>query len=500
MPAPVILDPPSTDSAYAHLRTGRSVAAFKGVIWSAVNSIVPAAIGALVFVITSRVLSAAEFGVVAFAMGIGSLFGVLAPTGFGDALVQRSNIDERHLSSVFWMCCIFAALVFGVTCLVAIPVAAYADEPMLRYLLPVAGTKIVFDIVGVVPTALLTRSMSFGLVALRTTIASIIAAVICLTLLWLGYGIWALAISQVSATAASCVGAIMASKWRPTRWIDRNALRELARYGLFSSGTRMLQLVYSDQVLVGALAGTQALGFFNFARRIFQIFNDIIAGAMSSVAHSLMSSLQTETEKLRAAFYDVSFISASVSFALFGGLAAIAPDVIPVVFGTQWIAATVPLQAFCVIGLISSIGFLQGSLINSQGNADWWFWYQAIKQVALLAAILISYRYGVSAIAVAMVTVSVLVWPASIIKSARVLQVRSVDYLKQFLTPATACAVMVCAIALARPLLSEQDATLRLVVNIAGGGTLYLATWLLLSHRRGAAILNRLRNGRRSTS
>lgn len=489
---------PDEDNPYAHLREGRSVAAFKGVIWSAVNSIVPAAIGALVFVITSRVLSASEFGVVAFAMGISSLFGVLAPTGFGDALVQRSNIDERHLSSVFWICCIFATIVFALTLVVATPISVYAQEPMLHYLLPVAGLKVVFDIVSVVPIALLTRSMSFGLVALRTTIAAVIAAVICLTLLWLGYGIWALAVSQVSATAASCIGAIMASKWRPTLGIDRSALNELARYGLFSSGTRMLQLVYSDQVLVGALAGTQALGFFNFARRIFQIFNDVIAGAMSSVAHSLMSSLQTETERLRAAFYDVSFISASISFALFGGVAAVAPDAIPVVFGEQWLAATMPLQAFCVLGLVSSIGFLQGSLINSQGNADWWFWYQACKQACLLLAILISYPYGVNILTAAMAGTTVLLWPISLVKSARILKVGSLNYLTQFLAPAFACTVMITGIVLSRPLLIELSSVERLTFSIVNGGILYLTTWFLLSHQRGVVILAKLKKGRRS--
>ena len=49
------------------------------------------------------------------------------------------------------------------------------------------------DLAAVVPTALLTRSMSFSKMAWRATVASLVAAAVCVALLFMGYGIWALA-------------------------------------------------------------------------------------------------------------------------------------------------------------------------------------------------------------------------------------------------------------------------------------------------------------------
>ncbi|WP_431307859.1 oligosaccharide flippase family protein, partial [Devosia nitrariae] len=51
--------------------------------------------------------------------------------------------------------------------------------------------------------------MSFKKLAVRTTVASLVAAGGCLTLLWFGFGLWALAFSQLATAAVACIGAMV---------------------------------------------------------------------------------------------------------------------------------------------------------------------------------------------------------------------------------------------------------------------------------------------------
>ena len=90
-----------SDTRLGQLKSGRASAAIRGTLWSLVSSLAPAALGLLVFLATSRVLSPAEFGIVAFPASIATIGLAVAPAGFREALIQREGITSVHLDTVF---------------------------------------------------------------------------------------------------------------------------------------------------------------------------------------------------------------------------------------------------------------------------------------------------------------------------------------------------------------------------------------------------------------
>lgn len=479
-------------SATRRLEAGRSTAAVKGVFWSSVNSAVPSLISAGVFLVTSRILGPLEFGLVGFAAGIASFAALAVPAGFGDALIQRTDLDDAHLSSVFWLCLATAIAAMVIISAAAMPVAAAYHQPILALMIPVLASKTLFDAVGVVPSALLARRMSFALVAARTTVASIVSAAVCLILLALNFGIWALAISQVSASAAGSIAALLSARWAPGHPPSLRAVRELSHYGVFASGTRLLQFIYPEQVLIGALLGPVAVGLYAFARRIFRILTDLIASALNSVCRSLFASLQGEQDKLREAFFIATFASSAVSFPIFMGVAAVAPDLVPLAFGAKWLHAIMLLQALCVLGLITSIGVIQSSLINSQGRADWWFWYLLAKQVCLLATIALTYRFGVAAVVWGMVGASLLIWPITTVKSAQISGMTYLEYVRSLATPACASFIMFGGIMALRERLTGVSPSIRLACTVIAGIIIYCGLLFLTSAKSLNAVKTRI--------
>ena len=126
------------------------------------------------------------------------------------------------------------------------------------------------------------------------------------------------------------------------------------------------------------------------------MLNDVVAGGLNSVSHVLLSSLQHDKDKVREAFLMATFGCSLVSFPAFMGLAAVADDAIPLIFGPHWAAAIWPVRFFCVIGLMAGIGVIQASLITSQGRSDWWFYYQLVRNVVSILTVFILHKYGVS--------------------------------------------------------------------------------------------------------
>ena len=485
------------NAALDHLRTGRSGAAIRGAAWSVVSSFAPAAFGILVFMATSRVLGPAEFGLVAFAASIATLGTAIAPAGFSEALVQRHNIEKRHLDAVFWLCVGAALLIFAVLAIVAAPVAASFGEPQLQALIPFIGARVIFDMAAAVPNALLVRTMAFRQLAMRTAAASLVAAIGCLILLWLGFGLWALAFSQLATSVVACAGAMLAARWRPNLSFDFTALRELASFGLFASGNRLITMLSVDQILIGSLLGPAGLGIYGFARRIYQILSDLITGALSSVSYSLLSSMQREPAKLREAYLFATFASSVVSFPVFVGLALIADDFVPLAFGNNWVEAVPVVQAFCALGLLASIGVLQASLVKSQGQANLWFYYLVAKQAATILYVLMFYSWGVTALTTAIVIQNYVMWLPAVYMVVRLLGISPWTYLTSFATPILATTLMFAAGYGVKLGLTDATPVLRLLAVIGISGLVYLGTLVVFARKRllevKAVVLKRKR-------
>jgi O-antigen/teichoic acid export membrane protein len=488
--------PERQNASYQHLKTGRANAALKGVFWSSLNSLAPAAVGVAVFTVTSRYLTPAEFGMVAFAGSIAGLASALGPGGFGDALVQRSDIEAKHLDSVFWLCISTALIIYAVLLLVASPLAEWTSEPELVMLMPVVGARVIFDLAAVVPNSLLTRSMSFNRLAIRTTVASVISGILCITVLALGYGIWALALSQLATSFVAAIGALVAVKWRPNWCFSRSAIAELKHFGLFASGTRILGMVNVDQILIGSLLGTGPLGLFSFAQRIYQMLSQLIVGVMSSISFPLLSSLRNEHEKLRTVFISITFISSAASFPIFVGLAAVADDLIPWAFGPHWIEAIWALKGFCVLGLLTCIGVLQSALIRSQGKVDWWMWYMTANQALSALVVLVFYPYGVDALVAALAMKTCLFWPVSVAMTVRLLNVSLQAYLRPFILPSFAAIVMFACVVLTQKSLADANILVRLAAQLGVGGVAYIGVLFVLGRHKIIELLSLIKQTR----
>jgi teichuronic acid exporter len=478
-----------------HLKTGRSVAAIRGAYWSAVNAIVPVAMNSGVFIISSRFLTPNDFGIIALAVSIVMLVSAIAPASFGEALVQLPDIRQSHLDSVFWLCALFALLLFGGLVGLSRPIALLSGHLAILPFLPIIGLRLLFDLGAVVPNALIARTMSFHLLALKTTIATVVSCAICVVMLLAGYGIWALALSQVAVAAAGGIAAFIGAQWLPGRKFNLEALKELSRYGLFASANRFLLYMNLDQIFIACFIGTAPLGIFNFARRLYQMLNDVIAGALGSVSYSLFSSLQNEKDKIREAFLMATFGSSVICFPAFMGLGAIASTAIPLIFGPQWIEAVTPTRWFCVIGLFSCIGVIQNAFINSQGRSDWWFYFHLAQQVVTVGTIFVLRDAGLVTIVMAIAIETAIIWPVTLVMISNLLKLNIFSCLRQFLEPFCAALVMLGCVLFLENTTTDWPQMARLICDLVAGGIVYAGLIFLLCRKRlmqvGALFLTR---------
>lgn len=474
---------------FGYLTGNRARASLAGLFWNLANVFASVVLTSAVFLVTSRILQPTEFGAVAMAVAIISITGTLVPMAFGDALVQRENLEERHTDSVFWLTAGIALVGAGVLAISAPLFADWTGVPQLTWILPILAIRLVFDAGLTVPAALITRRMEFRYIAIRTTLANGVGAALCLWMVTHGYALLALVLAQVVTSVTAFAITIYAAGWRPGFRVSRSALTDLRRFGLYAMGGRILNEARLDQLVLGLVLGPASLGLYFFARRLQQMLRDMTAGIFAPVTNVLLASLRSDEARRREFYLAACFASAAFAFPVFAGLIAVAPAAIPLIFGTQWTGAVFATQCFAVVGLLAGLGVMQAGLIRYLGAPGWWFWYQGAMQLSTLPLILLLAPYGLDAIMAAVVVRTLILWPLSVAKAQRMLGIGLAPYLKTLAAPALSAAAMAGLVAALPWLLAEMREALQLVCQVGAGALIYALSMALLARGDARRLL-----------
>ncbi|MCD5406439.1 MAG: MOP flippase family protein [Desulfotomaculum sp.] len=200
----------------------------------------------------------------------------------------------------------------------------------------------------------------------------------------IGQGVFALVWGALANAAARTLFLLVVGlkNWRPAWRFKISDIRSFVSFGLYQLGERTINFLNSklDTILIGSLLGAQALGFYTLAWNLIiqplQKLNPII----TRVAFPVFAKLQDDNARLKRGYMSTLNILSAMNFPYFFGLAVVAPLLVPVVFGMQWLPSILLMQILCVVGLLRSTGNPIGSLLLAKGRADWGFkWNLAFR-------------------------------------------------------------------------------------------------------------------------
>src|SRR5690606_38746681 len=119
----------------------------------------------LTILVLGRLLTPADFGLVALAAIFMTFAGIFVEQGFGKALIQRETLTAKHSDSAFWASLAMAIAMTAGTILVAPIVAAAADAPELAAVLRWLSIGLIINALTCTPYALLERDFKFKTLA-----------------------------------------------------------------------------------------------------------------------------------------------------------------------------------------------------------------------------------------------------------------------------------------------------------------------------------------------
>src|SRR5579871_4375208 len=124
-------------------------------IWSGIEKFSLQAIGFISTIIVARLLTPADFGLVAMITVFIAVSNVFIDSGFGTAIIQKKDLTNDDCSTVFFFNLFIAILLYLVLFFCAPFIATFYHQPALTNLTRVLGLVLVFNSLGLIQISLI---------------------------------------------------------------------------------------------------------------------------------------------------------------------------------------------------------------------------------------------------------------------------------------------------------------------------------------------------------
>lgn len=451
-------------------------------------------IGLLSTLILARILTPEDFGLVAMAMLVVGFLELFTEAGMPLALIRHPNPTKEHFDTV-WTLRLLTSLLVVVALLMIAPVASvYFREPRAEILIQIMSLKAVLGGLENVGIVWFRRNMDFASEYRFFVYKKLVPFVVTLGLAFWLQNYWALIIGIIVGQGSATVISFLMHPHRPRWCLSR--FRELWSFSFWVLISYIGGYLQSrvDQVIVGGVVPAQQFGHYSLASEISQTPTAELIEPIGRVLYPAYSKLYLEPERHRDAYLSALSITMMIAAPGASGLAVVAHDLIPVVLGEQWVAAS-PLVVWLALGA-GILGICHS--VNHSINAAGFAFRNAIQTwtrfIVLAVSLSVASRFtDVEGLAMTSMGVALFLMPTYFFQLKRVLPLRWRDFALVIWRPVCASAIMTGGLLLFGHVLGDLSPAVRLLVQVlsgmlAFGGSLF-CMWHLSGRPKGGEAL-----------
>lgn len=374
----------------------------KGMFWVAWGSGATAILKLVVLVVLTRLLSPPDFGVVSAALIVIFFSLNFSQLGLGPALVQRPELEPRHVSTALVASTGFGLVVAGLIWVLAPVFAAFFR---MDHLTPVVRVlALMFPIKGASTVAenLLQRELRFRLLSNVDVFSYGVGyGGVGITLALLDWGPWALVGAQMAQTALRALIVLreIPPVLRPGP--DWRSFRELLGFGVgYSTATIGVILAnQADNLVVGRWLGAAALGLYSRAYQLMSVPTALLGDVLDKVLFPTMARVQDDSHRLASAYLQGTAILALLTLPAGVVAAVLAPDLVAVAFGSRWEGLVSPFQVLALGMMFRTSYRMSDSVSKATGRVYRRAWRQALYAVLVFLGAFVGRFYGLTGVA-----------------------------------------------------------------------------------------------------
>lgn len=456
----------------------------KGGFWVFLLRIINRGFGLIRLIILARILSPNDFGLMGIALLTMSALETFSQTGFQAALIQKKEDIQSYLDSAWTVLILRGLILFTILYFIAPYAAIFFNTPEAKPIIQVIGFAILLRAFTNIGVIYFQKELEFRKQFIYQFSGILADFIVAITAVLILKSVWALVLGLLAGNIVRCFVSYLIHPYRPHLSKDLGRAKELFGFGKWIMGSSILifLITQGDDIFVGKILGTTALGFYQLAYRISNMPATEITHVISQVTFPAYSKLQNNISKLREAYLKVLQVTAFLSFPIAGLIFILAPDFTKIFLGEKWMPMVPAMMVLCVFGAARSLGATNGSLFTGSGNPRFDTKVAFIKLILLAILIYpLTKKWGITGAALATTFPVFASQSYGFSRVLKILQCKLRDFFVPIFIPIIGAVLMLPLSYIIKKLLLTD--ILIFIINIIVGTAIYLAFIFYISSK-----------------
>lgn len=459
-------------------------------------------------VILARLLSPADYGLIAMIMAVIGVADIFRDFGLSTAAIQAPTLSRDEQHNLFWLNTVLGVVLAVVVIAGAPLLSALYNEPQLA---PVARVlAVIFVINGMITQyrADLVRRLEFKRIALADILGPLCGLGVAAGMALGGFGYWALVGQQLTQLLVVFVLLVVGAHWLPRWWHRGVPMRRFVTFGGHLVGSQLVTYAGNniDTLMLGLRTTPSMLGLYSRSYQLLMQPLGQIRGPITTVAIPVLSKVQDDERRFHDYVAKGQMALGYSLVAAMGFVAGMARPIVEVFLGSQWLEAVDVLRWLAVAAGFTTLAYVGYWVYVTKGLVKQLFHYSFIETGIRILFVIIGSSFGLLGVAAAMALSPMICWPISFWWLSR----RASIPVRRLWLGGVKIIIFTLVVggasALAEQLTAGLPSPWALLVGLAGAAAAYLCVGLLIpTYRRdlGGVLAmvrrNLLSRGRKTT-
>lgn len=321
-------------------------------------------------VITARLLTPEDFGLIGLAGAIYMIIDTTSATGIGNFLIYKQNLTTTERNTAFTMNLIIGILFGCIVMFTGFIVGAFHHKPEVQKILLFAGIAFCISTLSGIPKALLIKNMKQHTLAIIDVFVNFLNFILIIIFSFLGFKYLSYIVPLViyQAVYSVILFAVIDQGFKLS--VNKDIFFKILKYSRgFTPQILIADLLYQLDYLIGsAFLNSATLGYYYFGFEKAFLLSVFTRGISEQVLFPVFSKSQADKDILKQKYFR---LSAYLMFILFPMLVFVilqAKELLLLVYGTHWNNSIFTFQCILTFFIIKVNYDISITLFNAIGK------------------------------------------------------------------------------------------------------------------------------------
>jgi len=341
-----------------------------GTTFLAFTRIVTRSFDLITFIVLTRCLAPADFGLVAISLSIVQVTEAVLELPTSQVLLRLPSVTRMHYSTAFTLGLLRGLAITVILAALAFPLAHFFGDDRLIALIAVQSLAPAVRELRSPRFLEYYRVLQFRQEAIADTVSKGTALVVSVTIAVTTQSYWAIAMGTVTAPLFYVAVSYIVAPFRPTlTLIHADLFRRYLGWGMAAQLVSAINW-QCDRFVLARLVSHSVLGLFTATRDVAAIGVRVMFDVINRPVMAALSVVSNDLDRLSRAYAKVSHSTMSVGFPLACGQALLAPELIRLAMGPNWLGAIPIFQVVSLAIIPMLFTNLTGNLFYAAGRPE----------------------------------------------------------------------------------------------------------------------------------